>query len=180
MKASKNGNGNGNVRPEATPPDDKRRQEIREGDYVQLTAAALKMPRLSLMTPRLLYQIGHPGIFQVLHVFETEEDGICLTLGECCRNFVADRKTGQYRCSGHPAVYFEKVMDAEPATPRARKPGDRSVSAVLPFIGEAAAVDYEEDEENPKLTVRILGKSTVFTGTLARIFGEAAKHNKIL
>lgn len=166
-------NGNGNVRPdEAVHGSDN--GEIREGDFVRITPAALKMARLSMMTPRLLYQIGHPGIFQVVHAFETKEDGICFTLGECCRYYV-DRRTGQYRCSGHPSIYFEKIAEE-----RKHNKGDRSTSVSVPWVGEVASVDFVDDEANPKLTVKIAGKPTVFTGMLAKIFGKAAQDNKIL
>lgn len=177
--SSKNGNGTGNVHSNGAARKEESVSEIREGDYVQLKPAVLKMARLSTMTPRLLYQIGHPGIFQVVHVFETEEDGVCLTLGECCLYYLKDRKkSDDPRCTGHPAIYFDKV-EIEATKPKNK--GDRATSVQLPFgIGELAGVEYQDDEGNPKLTIRVAGKSTVFTGMLAKIFGKAAQDHHIL
>lgn len=187
MKTAQKTNGSGNIfRDEESASKTKALEDIRPGDVVAITPAALRMARLSTMSPRLLYQIGWPNAFQVMHVFDTEEDGVCVTLDACCMNLV-DRRTGKNRCTGHPVVFFEKLEPERPKgkaekeqPERQRKPGDRGTSVSVPWIGELASIDFQEDEHNPTLTINIAGKRTMFTGSLAKIFAEAAKQSNIL
>lgn len=156
--------------------EEKARPEIKEGDIVALTPAALKMGRLEAMTPRLLYHIGHENRFIVDKTFETEEDGLCLKLFPCCFRFVNDHQTKQFRCKGHPAIYFDKV-----GTVRTPQKGDKSSSLVLPILGEIFRFDYKEDENAPKFSadLPVLGKGVV-TGFLAKFVKQLAEEGKIL
>jgi|FLYN01.1.fsa_nt_gi hypothetical protein len=162
----------GNVRQKADPAENKTETEsFQEGDIVALTPTALRLGNLSMMSPRLLYQIGWPNQFVVLHTFEDEENGPCVSLYPCCMVLV-DRRSGNYRCTGHPAQYFEKIDVL-----RQPQKGDRSVSISLPLIKEIVGADYEEDEQSPRLTVRVLGQKGVITGPWAKLIKNLAEAN---
>lgn len=172
MAKEKRRNGSGNVQRDKDVH--ARSLDWKEGDFAVLTPTAMRMGRLDTMSPKLLYQLGWDDPFAVMHVFETAEDGVCLTLYPCCLQ-LRDRRTGKYRCTGHPAIYFQKVEYGR----HARK-GDRSTSVTLPLIGEILSVDYEEDAENPRARAKIFGQETVVTGELARILAKVAQDNKVL
>jgi hypothetical protein len=174
---------NGNVRRE------EKAQEIPQferGDVVALTAAVIRRRDYSNMTPRLLYEIGHPNEFHVLRTFEHKNEPH-VTLVNCCswekqdglwgehEGFI-DRETGAPRCTGHPAVLFQKVKKV-----RMSKKGDRSSSLHLPFMEEAlAAILWEEDENSPAIKAQILGKEISLSGPLAKIVKQLAEENNIL
>ncbi len=160
MRAKRNGDGFGNVRKEAKVESaEQKAQDIRPGDIVALTPTALRMPRLSTMSPRVLVDLGFANEFQVLQIFDSDEDGPCAILSECCGRRV-DRRTGRPVCIGHPMMYFRRAEPSE-ASRRARRDtkNDRSSAVSLPFLGEVASMEYEEDEKRPRLTVKIGGRS---------------------
>lgn len=177
---SRDGNIVGEEKPEA--------EEIptfEPGDIVCLTPAAIRRSGIGNMTPRLLYEIGHPNEFLVYSYTVTEADGPCVTLLNCCSwsmnegkkhlGFI-DRKTGKRRCTGHPAIHFEKKSQK-----RMPKKGDKSSSIHLPFMQAAlAGIHWEEDEDNPALKVSVLGKELALTGPLAKIFKGLAEDNSFL
>ena len=167
------GRKNGNVPPKegipSTPP-----VKYKEGDVVALTAAALRIGRLSKMTPRLLHQKGHPNEFVVISTFEKGEDGVCLELWPCCNGFL-DPKTGNILCQGHHAVYFEKVDQL-----RMPKKGDKGSSLILPFLGEVFGMSYFEDEENPEISANLFGMKGSASGHFAKILKKLAEDAKIL
>lgn len=150
------------------------------GDIVSLTAAALRRKKLSSMTPRLLYEIGHPNEFLVLETFSHAEDGPCIALSCCTRDednvrFV-DRKTGKMRCNGHQVSHFEKK-----GYKRLPKKGDKSTSLHIPFLPfELAGVHWEEDESNPGFKVSVAGKEIGVTGALAKLLKNVAEENGII
>lgn len=172
---------NGNVKGEKAPKKEEVAENFKAGDIVALTEKAMKNgPRL--MSPRRLFGVGWPNEFQVVHVFETEEDGVCLFLSPCCQNLI-NHGTGAWACQGHPVkldgkVMFEKVQPE--VSKRPRKKGDRSTSIALPLIGELGAIEYLEDEEDPGLVLRILGQQTVMKGSVAKAVAQFAKDNNLL
>jgi len=152
-------------------------QVFEPGDIVALTASALRINRISGMTPRLMYSIGHKNEFLVLDTFEDPEDGICVVL-ECCRgNYVDRNKNGKDRCQGHPGIYFERIDRI-----RLPKKGDKSSSIHLPFgIGQLIGLHWEQDEDNPKLRVDLPFDQKIETlGPLAQMFKKIAENNGIL
>lgn len=175
MKAKSNGTGNVRHDPEEVEkPQEK--QAFEEGDIVALTQSALRIGRIQGMTPRLLYTIGHPNEFMVMHTFESPADGLCLTLFPCCTRFVDRERNSQPRCKGHPAMYFEKVDKG-----RIPRKGDKSSSVHIPFLPfEVAGVHYQEDDENPSLTLNLFGKHLQTTGPLSKFLKKLAEDNKIL
>lgn len=163
----------GNVEREETGTKEIPRFE--KGDVVALTAAVIRRRDYANMTPRLLYEIGHPNEFLVTDFFETPEDGACVQLYPCCRRF-EDREKGKIRCTGHPAELFQKVKKVRQA-----KKGDRSSSVHLPFMEQAlAAIHFEEDEASPTVRANILGKELALSGPLARLVKQFAEENNIL
>lgn len=168
----------GNVQSEELEVPKSSQEKFADGDVVAITQAALRIGRLALMTPRVLYGIGHPNEFVVLDVFETESDGVCLALWPCCHRF-KDRKTGKKICPGHPAVYFEKVGSI-----RSPKKGDKSSSLVLPFLGEVLGFDYEEGDEeggeNPKMNANLFGLKGGASGYWAKLLKKLAEDAKII
>lgn len=172
MAKDKRRNGSGNVQRDQEAQAQK--ADWKEGDFAVLTPSALRMGRLEAMSPRLLHQLGWDEPFGVMHVFETQEDGLCLTLYPCCMR-LRDRRTGKFRCTGHPAIYFQKTEYG-----RQQKKGDKSTSVSLPLIGEILSFDYEEDPQNPKARAKIFGQETLVTGEFARILAKVAEDNKIL
>lgn len=155
------------------------------GDIISLTAAALRKKKLVNMTPRLLYEIGHPNEFLVLETFEHPVDGPCVALSCCTRQMdengkpivrFVDRKTGKMRCNGHRSNYFEKK-----SFKRLPKKGDKSTSIHIPFLPfELAGVHWEEDESNPALKVSVAGKEVGLTGAFAKLLKNVAEENGIL
>lgn len=173
-------NGQGNVKREEPKPE-KPVEEFKPGDIVALTEKAMKNgPRL--MSPKRLFSVGWPNEFQVVHVFETEEDGVCLFLNPCCQNLL-NYGTGAWACQGHPVRWEGKTM-FQKTTPevskRPRKKGDRTTSIVAPVLGELGAIEYLEDEEDPGLVLRILGQQTVMKGSVAKAVAQFAKDNGLL
>lgn len=165
---------NGNVR-----RDDKSKTEeiphFEKGDVVALTAAVIRRRDYANMTPRLLYEIGHPNEFLVTDAFDTPDDGPCVQLYPCCRRF-EDREKGKIRCTGHPAILFQKIKKV-----RQPKKGDRSSSLHLPFMDQAlAALHFEEDDASPTVRANILGKEVSLSGPLARMVKEFAEGNNLL
>lgn len=149
---------------------------FQEGDVVALTAAAIRRREFSNMTPRLLYEIGHPNEFLVMHVFETEKQGQCISLYPCCTVFLDREKSGKKRCTGHPAALFEKK-----GMKRMPRKGDKSSSLHLPFIPiPLAGVDWEEDENSPVFKVHGLGKEVKITGPFAKLLKKIAEENNLL
>jgi hypothetical protein len=169
----------GNVRQEEKKPE-RPPEEFKSGDIVALTDRAIKKgPRL--MSPKRLYSVGWPNEFQVVHVFETPEDGVCLFLNPCCQNLV--KRNGAWACQGHPVV-FEGTQMFQKTTPevakRPRRQGDRTTSIVAPVVGELGAIEYLEDENDPGLVLRILGQQTVLKGSVAKSVAKFAQDNGLL
>lgn len=149
--------------------------QFKEGDVVSLTAAAIRRSGISNMTPRVLYEIGHPNEFVVFHVFEDAKDGACISLLPCCGIF-KDREKGKDRCGGHSALHFEKK-----GVKRAPKKGDKSSSIHLPFMQYAmAGINWEDDENSPTLKAHILGKEISLTGPFAKLLKTLAEENNVL
>lgn len=173
-------NGHGNVQGENSEKEKPPVEEFRPGDIVGLTAEAIKNgPRL--MSPKRLCSVGWPNEFQVVHVFETEEDGVCLFLNPCCQNLI--KRNGGWACTGHPVKLDGKMMFAKvkpEVVKRPRKKGDRATSIVAPLLGELGAIEYLEDEEDPGLVLRILGQQTVMKGSVAKAVAQFAKDNGLL
>lgn len=172
-----------------------------DGDVVALTQSALRTGRLLRIRngkiessedrvvngriegfmPRILYAFGHPNKFLVLHTFEHQEHGQCLTLYPCCtikphEGFVDRADNNKPRCEGHPAIYFERVDRT-----RIPRKGDKSSSVHLPFLPfEVAGIHWEEDENDPRLTVNLVGQKFSTTGPLANFFKKIVEESKIL
>lgn len=165
---------NGNVRRDEKP----RAEEIphlEKGDVVALTAAVIRRRDYANMTPRLLYEIGHPNEFLVTDAFDTPEDGLCVQLYPCCRRF-EDREKGKIRCTGHPAILFQKIKRV-----RQPKKGDKSSAIQIPFLDQAlAALYYDEDEVSPTVRASILGKEVALSGPIAKMVKQFAEDNNIL
>lgn len=110
------------------------------------------------MGPRLLIdKVGWPNLFYVEKVGVSEEGQPAIVLSACCYNLETPK--GDWRCKGHPASFFEKIrpeVEGEDR-PRTRKPGDRTASVMTP-LGEVASYEYQEDDENPGLILKILGR----------------------
>lgn len=160
----------GNVQHQEAPAQE---EVIRPGDYVYLTPQAIrKAPRF--MGPIKMYSIGWPNEFQVVDVFE--EGGITwLVISGCCRNLVVNRKSGAWLCGAHEAKWFRKFTVPEPKpaepekkepdpSPRERKPGDRITSVEVPVLGEIGAIEYLDDEHNPKFVIRAAKQRFVLNG----------------
>jgi hypothetical protein len=149
--------------------------QFTQGDVISLTAAAIRRSGISNMTPRVLYEIGHPNEFVVFDAFDDPVEGPCVSLLPCCTIY-EDRKTGKKRCTGHPAVHFEKK-----STKRLPKKGDKSSSIHLPFMQVAlAGINWEEDESNPALKAHVLGKELTLTGPWAKMLKQLAEDNNVL
>lgn len=154
--------------------------QFEPGDIVCLTAAAIRRSGIHTMTPRVLYEIGHPNEFLVYQYVIDEIEGPCVTLVNCCtwkghEGFI-DRASGKRRCTGHPAVHFEKKSHK-----RMPKKGDKSTSIHLPFMQMAlAGIHWEEDESNPALKANILGKELSLTGPIAKMLKQLAEDNNVL
>ena len=172
--------GQGNVKRD-TPKEEKTLEVFKPGDLVALTEKAMKSgPRL--MSPKRLFSVGWPNEFQVVHVFETDEDGVCLFLNPCCQNLI-NHGTGAWACQGHPVKWEGKIMfeKTKPeVSKRPRKAGDRSTSITVPFLGEIGAVEYLADDEDPGLVLRVGGQQTVLKGIVAKTVAQFAKENGIL
>lgn len=156
-------------------------EAIRPGDVVYLTPEAIRRaPRF--MGPIKLYSIGWPNEFTVVHVFDHE--GVpSLTILGCCKHLIINRRTGARLCSGHEAKWFRKISIASESSkeaPRERKKGDRITSIEAPLIGEVGALEFHDDEQNPALTVRILGQKITLTGKAATDLKDLAKANGFL
>jgi hypothetical protein len=165
---------NGNVRREDKSKTDEV-PNLEKGDVVALTAAVIRRRDYANMTPRLLYEIGHPNEFLVTDVFETPDDGLCVQLFPCCRRF-EDRENGKVRCTGHPAILFQKIKKERQA-----KKGDRSTAIHIPFLEQAlAALYYDEDEASPTVRASILGKEVSLSGPIAKMVKQFAEENNIL
>lgn len=170
---------NGNIRREAKPKVEEIPQ-FESGDVICLTAAAIRRSGIATMTPRILYEIGHPNEFLVYQYVVDETEGPCVTLMDCCswdrhEGFI-DRGTGKQRCTGHPAVHFEKK-----SSKRMPKKGDKSSSIHLPFMQYAlAGIHWEEDENNPALKAHVLGKEISLTGPFAKVLKQLAEENNVL
>lgn len=167
--------GNGNVR--GGPADETQREQqvpawpFKPGDIVALTGAALRIGRLETMTPRALYQLGRENRFLVIETFETADDGPCVMLSPCCFKYVDRRANGMKpRCKGHPVVYFEKV-----GILRAPKKGDKASSLTLPILGELFGLEWQDDEENPRLNANVLGLRGSATGFVAKFLKKLAE-----
>lgn len=179
---SKSGNVHREEKPEAEEI-----PEFQPGDVVSLTPAAIRRSGISNMTPRVLYEIGHPNQFHVWRSFEDEQEGPCVTLVECCswekneghwekHEGYIDRKSGKRRCTGHPSIHFEKK-----GKKRMPKKGDKSSSIHLPFMEYAlAGLQWEEDENNPALKAHVMGKELSLTGPIAKIIKQLAEENNVL
>lgn len=169
---------NGNIRREAKPKVEEIPQ-FESGDVICLTAAAIRRSGIATMTPRILYEIGHPNEFLVYQAVDDDEAGPVVTLANCCswdkhEGFI-DRKTGKQRCTGHPAVHFEKK-----GVKRMPKKGDKSSSIHLPFMKVAlAGINWEEDETNPSLKGHILGNEISLTGLPAKLLKQLAEENNV-
>ena len=92
------------------------------------------------------------------------QDFLMLAQVQCCFLF-ENHSTGITTCKGHPAIYFEKMRKD-----RAKQKGDRLASVKIPWVGEVAGFEYEEDEENPKAKFRIMGKECELEGAPAKFF----------
>lgn len=139
--------------------------EIQKGDVVALTTAALRIRGpLETMTPRALYQIGHPNEFMVLETFKTDEDGPCLVL-PCCMYFEDRKVKSSVRplCKGHPAVHFKKI-----GVIRIPQPGDKTAAVVWPW-GDLFKLEWKDDPDNPEISAKLLGIN------LGGLVGEPAK-----
>lgn len=152
-------------------------ESFQEGDVVGLTAAAIRRREFSNMTPRLLYEIGQPNEFLVVHAFETEKDGPCISLLPCCTVFLDRERGGKKRCTGHPAALFEK-KDFK----RMAKKGDKSSSIHLPFmLLPLLGINWEEDEQNPSFKFHALGKELLkVDGPIAKLLKNLAEENNAL
>lgn len=149
---------------------------FKEGDVVELTPSAIRTWSVKDMTPKELYKLGHENRFLVLGSFTDEENGPCVTLFPCCHRFV-DRKDDHhpFRCTGHPSVYFKKV-DVR----RMPQKGDKSAALKLPFLPwDVAAVDWEEDSDNPKLSLSIMGQKGSISGPWAKFLKNLAETEKL-
>lgn len=155
--------GNGNVQSDEPAE----QVQFTEGDVVALTQQALRTSRLSTMSPRMLHGIGWPNFFVVLHTFETEGDGPCVTLFPCCLTLV-DRRTNKHRCTGHPATFFEKVDQT-----RVPRKGDRQSAVHVPFFGKIVDVAYEDDPDNPQIKTQAGPFEFLFTGGFAKLLKSA-------
>lgn len=149
-----------------------------EGDVVAMTQATLRIGRLQGMSTRLLYTIGWPNEFLVTRSFDDEEDGPCVSLWPCCLPpfgiGLVDRRGSQFRCKGHPTLYFEKV-----AVTKTPKKGDKLSSIVLPFgIGEILGLEWHEEEE--EFVGRILGKEGAVAGALGKYIKKIAESNNLM
>jgi len=173
--SSKNGNYQAPEKPEAEEI-----PKFEPGDIVCLTAAAIRRSGIATMTPRMLYEIGHPNEFVVYTYTVHETEGPLVTLVNCCnwkghQGFI-DRNTGKPRCTGHYAVHFEKKSQK-----RMPKRGDKSSSLHLPFLPVAlAGINWEEDEDSPALKAHILGKEISLTGPFAKVLKQLAEENNVL
>ncbi len=154
--------------------------QFEPGDVVCLTAAAIRRSGIKTMTPRVLYEIGHPNEFLVYQYVMDDVEGPCVTLVNCCtwkghEGFI-DRNSGKRRCTGHPAIHFEKK-----SMKRMPKKGDKSSSIHLPFLPVAlAGIDWQEDDSNPALKAHILGKEISLTGPFAKVLKQLAEENNVL
>lgn len=156
-------------------------EEIKPGDYVRLTDAALKHgPRM--MGPLKLYSVGWPNLFQVVHKFE--ENGVqYLSIGCCCKNLLLNRKNNARLCSGHDQKWFRKMSigtTEEQEPEREPRKGDRLTSIELPVLGEAAALEFLDNEQNPLLVMRVLGQKVVLNGQTAVDIAKFAQANGLL
>lgn len=152
-------------------------ETFQAGDVVELTPSAIRTWAVNDMTPKELYKMGHENRFLVLDTFPSDEHGPCVTLFPCCHRFV-DRKAVHHklRCKGHPSRYFKKV-DVK----RLPQKGDKSAALKLPFLPwDVAAVDYEEDGENPKLSVSLLGQKGSISGPWAKFLKNMAENQNLL
>jgi hypothetical protein len=138
-------------------------EEFEAGDIIRLKTSVLTNDEV-LMAPIDLFKIGHPNEFLVVEAFDGGDYGPCVTLRQCCFLF-ENHSTGLTTCKGHPAIYFEKMRKD-----RIKQKGDRLASVKIPWVGEVAAFEYEEDEENPTAKFRIAGKECTLEGAPAKFF----------
>jgi hypothetical protein len=152
-------------------------EEIKTGDIVALTTTALRVRGpLESMTPRALYQLGHPNEFLVMETFKTEEDGTCVVL-PCCMYFEDRKIKNNVRplCKGHPAIYFKRIGRA-----RVPQKGDLTAAINSPF-GNLVQLEWKDDPDNPELTANLLGINLgSLVGLPAKWLKKAAEDQKII
>lgn len=158
-------------------PFDSKDEAIKPGDIVGLTTTALRVRGpLEAMTPRVLYQIGHPNEFVVVETFKTEEDGDCLVL-PCCMYFEDRKVKNNVRplCKGHPAVYFKKIGQI-----RFPQKGDLAAGVETPW-GNLIRLEWKEDPNNPELNAHLFGINLgSIMGMPAKWLKKAAEDSKLI
>lgn len=82
-----------------------RTSRIRRGDLVALTPIAFRMRSLLKMSPRVLCQRGRPNSFKVTAIYESKDDGICISLDGCCLRLKGPG--GRFKCKAHPIEWLK-------------------------------------------------------------------------
>jgi hypothetical protein len=131
------------------------------GDVVRVKEAVLAAGRVE-MSPVSLVGVGWANEFTVLSTFSTKDGVPCVMLKPCCM-FLKNPATGEILCKGHPAEHFQKLRRE-----RGRQRGDKAASIAVPWVGEVAGFEYEEDEEHPKAAFRVMGKEVRLEGAAAK------------
>lgn len=142
---------------------------IHPGDYIRIKTSELDRVEMS---PKALYNVGHPNEFLVLTTFE--HSGIkCVSLEECCEK-LKNRATGQFLCTGHPEKYFEKTDPIEH-----KKTSERRFLALEAF-GMKASVEYMDGQKKLLLKTPWTPDGISLSGGVARDIAEAAEEMGIL
>lgn len=159
-------------------------QSLEIGSAVRLKDRFLKNKDYKEMGPRVLLKVGWPNVFYVERVAVDPKEGPVISLSACCCNLLLG---AGWRCKYHPAYLFEELdlekikpeFEGEDRPARESKPGDRSASVVT-LLGEVASFEYHEDETDPGLIIKILGRKFELNGMIASHLYKAAKERGIV
>lgn len=151
--------------------------ELAPGDVIRLKNKYLKSKDHRLMGPRRLISQGWPNHFYVDRVAQVGGEQVVTLWGACC--YTLEAKGGAYQCKAHPISLFEKIRPEVAGEDRPKRKGDRTASVVTP-LGEVASCEYQDDDENPGLIIKLFGKQFRANGLWLKQVVNMAKERGIL
>lgn len=153
--------------------------DIVPGDLVAVKRIWRKLD----ISPNQICNFGLPNEFQViargkLRDKSTQETYDCITLFPCCMR-LKNPATGQFLCTGHNVIYFEKIEMANEDEEKAPVNRPDQYSSLEGPLGEIVGCSYYKDDG--RLVFRGPGQGQVeFKGSVAKSFMEALHELGIL